>query len=397
VTAGRLLAFSALAAATVVSLSACGSSTRATSSARPVESPTSTVARSPGTVWLCRPGLPDDPCESDLTATLVRADGGTSVQRAAPAENPAVDCFYVYPTVSLEQRTNADLTIGPEERAVAVVQASRFSQVCRVFAPVYRQLTLAAILRPGGITATAGLRAYRSLAAGFHDYLAHHNHGRGIVFIGHSQGASMLIALLRNEVDPSPPLRRRLVSALLLGGNVRVPVGRDVGGDFRHIPACRSSRQTGCVVAYSSFDRRPPSDSYFGRVGGGLDPFTPSVPGTRLRILCVNPAAPAGGAAMLDPYFPVSSLGLLGLRGGGPAPSTPWVAYPGEYRARCESAGGADWLQVDRVSASDPRPHVTQADGPRWGLHGDDVNIALGNLVRLVGDEAAAYQARRAR
>jgi hypothetical protein len=383
---GSLLA---LAAVLATAISACGGS-RGTALTR------TTTQRASHTVWLCRPGMPENPCEGDLDTTLVAADGHQGVEHVTPAKSPPVDCFYVYPTVSLQQGTNADLTIGPEERAVAVLQASRFSQVCRVFAPVYRQLTLAAILRPGGITAAGATRAYRSLVAGFRDYLAHDNHGRGIVFIGHSQGASMLIALLRNQVDRDPSLRRRLVSALVLGGNVKVAAGSDVGGDFRHIPACRSARETGCVVAYSSFDREPPANSYFGRVGTGLDPFAPAGTG-KLRILCVNPAAPGGGAGLLEPYFPASSLQLLGLRGRATGVGTLWVAYPGEYRARCESAGGATWLQVDPARAGDPRPRIAETSGARWGLHTADVNIALGNLVGLVREQAAAYVAARAR
>ena len=97
------------------------------------------------TVWLCRPGLPQNPCEGDLTATIARADGSQKVQRAAPAKNPPVDCFYVYPTVSAQPTVNANLNIDPELIAVAEYQAARFSQVCRVYAPVYPQLTIAAI------------------------------------------------------------------------------------------------------------------------------------------------------------------------------------------------------------------------------------------------------------
>ena len=40
------------------------------------------------------------------------------------------------------------------------------------------------------------LIAYRGVLSAFRDYLAHYNDGRGIVFIGHSQGASILIKLL---------------------------------------------------------------------------------------------------------------------------------------------------------------------------------------------------------
>ncbi|MGZ4386756.1 MAG: DUF3089 domain-containing protein [Gaiellaceae bacterium] len=388
-----VLRATALTAVVVAMLacSSCGGSSPATErgTTQPASTPRAAGSR---TVWLCRPGVAGDPCTTDLATTFVEASGATRVEHPTPAKSPPVDCFYVYPTVSLEPGTNADLRVGFEERAVAIAQASRFSQVCRVYAPMYRQLTLGAILKPGGVTAAGALTAYRSLLAGFRDYLARFNHGRGIVFIGHSQGASVLISLLRNEVDPDPALRRRLVSALLIGGNVTVPAGRDMGGDFQHIPACRSMRQAGCVVAYSSFERTPPADSYFGRVGSGLNPFAQRRSGRPLQVLCVNPAAPGGGRGSLEPYFPVSSLGLLGLQGGsGTAPATPWVAYPEEYVARCDSAGGASWLQVDRVESKDARPRLTESDGPRWGLHTVDVSIALGNLVALVRDQTAAY------
>jgi hypothetical protein len=342
------------------------------------------AAAGPPTVWLCRPGMADDPCTANLTTRVVQADGSRSVQIARPAADPTIDCFYVYPTVSGQPTENATLAIDPEERTVAVLQASRFSQVCRVYAPMYPQLTLKAIADPASITPLDEATAYLGVLSAWKDYLAHDNHGRGVVLIGHSQGSAMLIQLLRAEIDPFASVRRRLVSALLMGGNVTVPVGRDVGGDFRHIPACRSSTQTGCVVAYSSFlnSSPPPSNSLFGRVGQGI--HAQPVSGPKYQVLCTNPAALGGGTGTLLPYF------LAGTTGA--ATGTPWVAYPGRYAARCRDVGGASWLQVTPLGGpADTRPVVTDALGPTWGLHLDDVNLALGNLVRLVGLEARAY------
>ena len=163
--------------------------------------------------------------------------------------------------------TNADLDVQPAERAAAVVQASRFSQQCTVWAPMYRQVTVAGLGHAGR---TALVIAYTSLLSAWKDYLAHDNDGRPIIFIGHSQGSAILIKLLQTQVDPSPSLRRRMVSAILLGGNVQVPTGRLVGGTFRHIPACAAAAQTRCVIAYSSFGSPPPTDSLFGRAGRGV-------------------------------------------------------------------------------------------------------------------------------
>ncbi|HEY7861396.1 MAG TPA: DUF3089 domain-containing protein, partial [Gemmatimonadaceae bacterium] len=99
-------------------------------------------------VWLCRPGLINNPCLKDLTTTIVHTNGMTEVSKDKKARRTAIDCFYVYPTVSEQETRNANLTIEPQETQIAIDQASRFSQDCRVFAPMYPQLTLAAINNP---------------------------------------------------------------------------------------------------------------------------------------------------------------------------------------------------------------------------------------------------------
>jgi hypothetical protein len=384
---------------TVIALSCGGSSSKEATDNTPAASATEAPSN---TVWLCKPGLADNPCEVDMTTSVVAADGSTTTESPSPAKDPPIDCFYVYPTVSGQTTTNADLTIDPEEKAVASSHASRFSQVCKVYAPMYRQLTLAAInavpapagQQPQGDTAGARDIAYADVLAAWQDYLAHYNNGRGVVLIGHSQGTMMLTRLITEQIDPNPEARKLLVSALLIGGNVLVAKGQDVGGDFQNIPACRSTTQTGCVVAYSSFNAPPPANSLFGRTDSGPGAVI-GRDASKLEVLCVNPASPSGGTGELKPYNPTAPLpGALGvLVGSIPSASTPWIAYPGEYTAHCESVNGANWLQVDTTNIpGDVRPVVSQVLGPTWGLHLVDVNIALGNLVDLVREQAAAYK-----
>ena len=351
-----------------------------------------TTPRDPsGTVWLCRPGESGNPCVTGLATTVVEPNGRTRVVPSSPAKSPPVDCFYVYPTVSNQPTVNANLRAGLRESAVAITQAARFSQVCNVYAPVYRQITLGALDHPHRVTLAAARTAYGSVLSAFHDYLAHYNHGRGIVFIGHSQGATILIRLLQQEVDRDPALRKRLVSALVLGGNVTVGKGRTVGGDFAHIPACTSSTETGCVVAYSTFTSTPPANSQFGRTSSdaGVPLLTPRNASRSVQIMCVNPADPAGGAAPLDAYLPSFALGTLAPTA--PSVTTPWVAFPGEYTGRCMTSGNATWLQVARRPGASG-PALARVEQPEIGLHVLDVNIALGNLVRLVRSQAAAYR-----
>ncbi len=204
---------------------------------------------------------------------------GTSQPKA---KKPKVDCFYVYPTVSDDQRRNSDLSIDPEERSIALYQAARYSQRCRVFAPMYRQITLQALFSGPGDR--GGERArLRRRARAWKTYLRKYNDGRGVVLLGHSQGTIVLRQLIAQQVDDRPGVRKRLVAAYLFGGNVEVKEGKLVGGDFKHIPGCESAKQIGCAIGFSTFNAPVPADSNFGRVGGrsrpaGWRPATSSAP-----------------------------------------------------------------------------------------------------------------------
>ncbi len=344
-----------------------------------------TAASAPWSSWLCLPGTPGDPCTPDLTTTRVSFTHGVlGTTRATVAAHPKIDCFYVYPTVSDQKTPNADLVADPQELSIADYQAAQFSRVCRVYAPLYRQLTLANI--SGAATAAEQALAYGDVARAWHTYLTMYNHGRGVVLIGHSQGSFILRRLITTQIDDRPAVRKLLVSAILPGGNVLVRKGTGGGGDFHHIVACRSASQTGCVIAYSTFDATPPADSVFGRTT------------TRgMQVLCTNPAALGGGTGLLDPILPTQpfapgstiAAGIGLLRFTVPPVPTPWVSAPGAYTAACSRAGGAEVLRIAPTAGA---PDLHYSPLPTWGLHLVDVNIALGNLVGIVARESAAYR-----
>jgi hypothetical protein len=71
-----------------------------------------------------------------------------------------------------------------------------------------------------------------------------------------------------------------------------------------------------------------------------------------------------------------------------PLAPTPWLQPPGHYDAQCVEANGASVLMT---SDQDGAVHLHASPDATWGLHLADVNIALGNLVDLVGTQAKAY------
>ena len=344
--------------------------------------------------WLCRPGA-QDACAVDLSASVITAQGQITRESFAPHSNPAIDCFYVYPTVSLDSGGNSDMVAGPEERNVIRAQFARFQSVCRPFAPLYRQFTLTALRAnaAGKPIAADRMIGYNDVLDAWNHYLKNDNRGRGVALIGHSQGSGVLTQLIRNEID-GKPIQSQIVSAMLLGANVAVPKGKDVGGAFTHLPLCRTDSQTGCVVTYVSFRSTvpPPADSRFGRVqGDGMEAG------------CTNPAALAGGSAELHAYLSTGThRWLVTPPGTNAVVDTPFVSVPGLLAARCVSNELGSYLEVTvnadtRDRRADDIPGDVMAAGkpnPSWGLHLIDVHAAMGNLVSIAGRQAAAYTAK---
>jgi hypothetical protein len=347
--------------------------------------------------WLCRPDM-DDVCDHGLDTAIVKANGHVSIERWKPAKRPKLDCFYVYPTISTDPGGNSDLIPGPtQELFVVGQQAARLGSVCRVFAPVYRQITLTALLANLGgnpIPSDPALATGDVLDAWKH-YIANDNDGRGVILIGHSQGAGQLTTLLRNEIDPNPVLRDRVVSAMLLGTNFQVPIGGDVGGTLANMPLCHRDTDTGCIITYSTFrdSAPPPANTYFGRsTAAGWE------------AACTNPASLRGGTGVLHSYLPTDARTLPIL----PVPptqppwvdpargvtiDTPFVALPRWVESTCKKRDGFVYLALSFTGNDAHRiADIRGADlTPEWGLHLVDANIAMGDLVAIAKKQGRAW------
>ena len=227
------------------------------------------------------------------------------------------------------------------------------------------------------------------MVSAWNDYLAHYNDGRGIVLIGHSEGSGQLAQLLAEHVDQVPSIRSRFVSAILTGADLLVY--KTGFGPFKTIGPCTSVAQTGCVVGYNAYTQIPRSDAIFGK------PATPEFHGLAVEDVCTNPASLAGGTGQLISLYRTqlatedvagsSSEGIL--QSNPPTSSTPWIEYDGGYNATCVlTNSGYHVLIVRRVGRV---PTLTATPDPAWGLHVDDPNLAIGNLVELIRSESSVY------
>jgi hypothetical protein len=353
-------------------------------------------------LWLCRPGLADDKCKINLDATIIAKDGKTTVEKFKAAADPKVDCFFVYPTVSDDKTWASDWTVDKMEIEDIKLQFARFGSVCRQFAPIYRQTTLTALRiasggpQPIGERLPAGVGGYNDVLDAWNWYMANENKGRGVILIGHSQGAGVLARLIANEIE-GKPAQKQFVSAMLLGSTVLVQPGNDTGGTYKTIPLCRAEGQTGCVISYASFRNTlpPPDTARFAKAAGGN------------MAACNNPANLASGQGVPDSYF--MTKGFLNGSAGPNQPdwakpqpniTTPFVKVPGLISTKCVQKGDYHFLEMTVTpDPADARTdelagEIMRATGPdlNWGLHLIDVDHSIGDLVRIARKQTAAWK-----
>ncbi len=343
-------------------------------------------------LWLCRPGNEPNECFANLDATEFLPDGTRKVVPHVRGPDPAFDCFYVYPTVNLTGQGNTTdfsdvkLMLDP-----LLSQGARFTRICEVYAPLYRQVALStgSAAADGGV----GLAGDPALALGdvkaaFHYYLEHLNQGRNFVLIGHSQGTFVLTSLIHDEIDGDPALRAKMISALLIGGAVTVPEGQEVGGSFQNVPACTAPGQVGCVVAYNSFAKEapPPANSVFGKAAAGSE------------ILCTNPGPLDDNSGRYQRSYIPMKLNNPAFVADGTLPAgvtTPFAVYPDMFRGECVKSGGYSYLEISvEQDANDQRAvppyRSTLIEAVGFGLHVADFNFPLDDLIDAVERQANA-------
>jgi hypothetical protein len=324
--------------------------------------------------WVCRPGA-ETVCTTGLDAEVQNADGSTTAQPFTAAAEPAIDCFYVYPTVSQEKTQYADLTDSPEIQAETRAQVGRLSSRCRVFAPIYRQETSYGLnLAASGAAVTQSDVPTLDVQAAWNYYMENDNKGRGVVIIGHSQGTILLQNLIAQSIDGTAT-QALLVSAFLAGDpSLAVPPGGVVGGTFAHIPTCTSASQTGCVYVWASYL-------------AGDNSAPPIFGGARsdgLVSACVSPAAPAGGPAMLKYYH----------ANGNP----PWVEALDQLSGVCrlDSTGANIFVvsvEAGQFADADTAGLKAVEVAPGWGVHPQDIALVQGNMLDVLDAELTTWQA----
>lgn len=327
-------------------------------------------------MWLCHPDDPASLCVDPLVATDLLPDGSTATVQLDPAEDPGVDCFYVYPTVNLSADgldtdfSEPDIRLDPIRWHAAPLATD-----CAVYAPYYRQVTLAAWDRT-----TLDEDAYADVLEAFQAFQAFRDTSRPFAVMGHSQGAFHLIRLLQEVVEPDETLLDQLAVAAIIGMGVYTPQGETVGGTFDHIPLCTELGQTGCVLSFASYasERRPGSDGAF-----GFD----TVLG---EAACTNPRDLLGHDGTSTAWFGNEANVDMFDHGRYTEHDTFYIRVAEMFRAECKREGVYHYLEIspameegDQRELGPYRNSLAELIG--FGTHIHDVNLVFEDFYEVMG------------
>ncbi len=271
-----------------------------------------------------------------------------------------VDVFFMHPTCYGNQADgmNASLANAAVNRAAESAvdrQASVFVDSCNLFAPRYRQASIAVLGLPAEEREQYLELGVDDLVAAFAYYLQHCNRGRPFILAGHSQGSDVLLSFLRQHHERVP--YDRLVAVYAIGWSI-------THADLKQIqlPLAETASQTGAVITWNTI------------AAGGKSPVL------RPGALCVNPldwsTSPTEVPASLNHYAQIR------LKDG----STKRI--PNFTSARIDPASGGLVIPVPSVDA--------QLDhGMGIGVyHQYDYDFFYGSLAENVKTRCNAWRAR---
>lgn len=292
------------------------------------------------------PRAPDYGLPSSWAAWPGR-DGPASAMPAGAsprALHPKVDVFYIHPTTDRsklawnQDLADRDVNAWTDDSVIAR-QAGIFNGCCRIFAPRYRQATVASFATPQSRREAFSV-AYGDVLRAFDRFIEQGNHGRPFILVGHSQGAFHLARLLQDRIDGSP-LAARMVAAYVVGINV---AAGDFGQTYKTLSFCQKPDQTGCVVSWNAMLPDADKKAFIAFSAKAYAERHGDAPGNTL--LCVNPltfdtSKPSAGKEASQGAVP-------GKPGFGP----PRPLVPHSVSARCED--GVLVVQPDPALGLEP-------------------------------------------
>ncbi len=284
-----------------------------------------------------------------------------------------VDVFYAYPTVYMDANP-PNMDISDEKNRQAVLdkmnaQMGLYSPYANIFTPYYQQMYRDGFddLPPDEAQQLLNI-AYEDVAEAFEYYMNHLNHGRPFILVGHSQGAGILIDLLRKEFD-DPEYSNQMIAAYTTG----VSIMPDDLTTYPWIKIAQTATDTGVVITYNTLGYGYYESSSFQSGTLCVNPLLWSTSGTKAsKEMNIGAVWTDSNGAITDdiPHFTDAQ-----------------ICYQGDCLDACD--GKCYGALV--VTTPDPYDYYDPERQPLGAYHDYDQIFFYRNLQQNVADRIAAF------
>ena len=164
----------------------------------------------------------------------------------------AVDVFFVGPTVFMGNDVQFTMPLDdPKVRSIfrgAInMEKGIYDSQGNFYAPYYRQAGLNVYKMEPRLAAPYFELAYMDVKAAFDHYLKEANHQRPIILAGFSQGADMIVRLMKEKFQ-DPALQDKLVAAYVIGWRVT----QDEIAQYPYLRMAKGEYDTGVIISFNT-------------------------------------------------------------------------------------------------------------------------------------------------
>lgn len=223
--------------------------------ANPVFVNTDTIQHQPAVQPAEPPGKPSHATGEKVTEARPDPNYADPANWVLRPESPAknVDVFFMHPTtyMTTNDGMNASLNntgVNARTQGITEWQTGVFEDNCNIYAPQYRQASIAVLGMPDNERNHYLQLAVQDMKTAWLYYLQHHNQGRPFILAGHSQGANLMVSFLHQY--PELVDTNQLVAAYVIGWTVT-----DHDLSTFNIPLAVHPDQTGAIISWNTISQ----------------------------------------------------------------------------------------------------------------------------------------------
>lgn len=184
-----------------------------------------------------------------------------------------LDVFYIAPSFIMGQEGNYNFDSkdqAQKQEFVRIVNSEKgiYDETANFYAPFYRQTAWGI----SGLSEKEQSRykalAYRDVKAAFQYYRKHLNHGRPYIIAGSSEGAELVMKLVKDCL-PEEEEREKLIAAYAIGTNVTESELKA----YPHLRMARGEADTGCIISFSCENESSAASAASTEISAGINPL----------------------------------------------------------------------------------------------------------------------------